>query len=217
MRFAAPKTTFLGFYPVFFAYDFVVCRLERNSSKYPTLPGFLMSSVYVDLAFQHSTCSSFTFDVVMHRSTFSTASACVCVCTACVKNIYTCSSCWQLQERFSELFTLRQRCTTHCSCCCCAHCIARSSFHCVSCIELYRVFVVLFVCLLLAEADKETQCEVREDSVHVSLHVGLKYLLLTESRLIPLSDLPHLWVVYFHCLLLDCAFNLISFGFMYFF
>lgn len=78
---------------------------------------------------------------------------CSCVCaTACVKNIHTCSSCWQRQERFSELCTLRPSCTTHC-----AHCIARTSFHCV----LYRVFVVLFVCLLLAEADEETQCEGR--------------------------------------------------------
>lgn len=80
MRFAAPKTTFLGFYPVFFSNDFVVCRLWQNSSKYPTLPGFLMSSVYVDLAFQHSACFSFTFDVVMHRSTFSPASVFECVC-----------------------------------------------------------------------------------------------------------------------------------------
>lgn len=67
----------------FFSYDFVVCRLWQNSSKYPTLPGFLMSSVYVDLAFQHSACFSFTFDVVMHRSTFSpAASVFVCVCNS---------------------------------------------------------------------------------------------------------------------------------------
>lgn len=148
------RQLFWVFILFFFSYDFVVCRLWQNSSKYPTLPGFLMSSVYVDLAFQHSACFSFTFDVVMHRSTFSpAASVFVCVCaTACVRNIYTCSSCWQRQERFSELCTLRPSCTTHC-----AHCIARTYFHCV----LYRVFVVLFVCLLLAEADKETQCEGR--------------------------------------------------------
>lgn len=68
-------------------YDFVVCRLRWNSSKYPTLPGFLMSSVYVDLAFQHTACFSFTFDVVMHRSAllYMVSCRCVRVCAPAVR------------------------------------------------------------------------------------------------------------------------------------
>lgn len=169
MRFFSAKDNFSEFFFSLSIYDFVVCRLRQNSSKYPTLPGFLMSSVYVDLAFQH------TLPVFLSLLMSSCTALLYMLSCKCVR-VCTCSSCWQFQIGFSELSTLqllRLRplyillLELHFVVCRILHCII-----------LYRVFVVLFGVLVGAlqmRMKKHSGRWKRYRFVHVSFYVKFKH------------------------------------------